>query len=157
MVHSKWDSIVSEAESKVITFKWNGKNNRYTLDRHIYSHRLAYNDMVRSEDHIGYQPPNEYTRVQRLLKPIESTDIWSVSSITTILGDNIKRGKFEQAAEFLLLVAPVRKNDTSDNKHRISAVNDEGSDKNKQDSGYKGFKKVEKGSSGVELRYYSFK
>ena len=51
----------------------------------------------------------------------------------------------------------MRKNDTSDNEHRISAVNDEGSDDNKQASGYKGFKKVDKGSSGVELRYHSFK
>ena len=25
MGNSKWDSIVSEAESKVLTFKWNGK------------------------------------------------------------------------------------------------------------------------------------
>ena len=52
MGNSKWDSIVSEAESKVLTFKLNGKNSRYTLARHIYSHRLAQNDMVRLEDHI---------------------------------------------------------------------------------------------------------
>ena len=26
MGNSKWDSIVSEAESKVLTLKWNGKN-----------------------------------------------------------------------------------------------------------------------------------
>ena len=32
MGNSKWDSIVSEAESKVLTFKWNGNNRRYTLD-----------------------------------------------------------------------------------------------------------------------------
>ena len=51
----------------------------------------------------------------------------------------------------------MRKIDTSDNEHRISAVNDEGYDDNKQTSGYKGFKKVDKGSSGVELRYHSFK
>ena len=25
MGNSKWDSIVSEAESKILTFKWNGK------------------------------------------------------------------------------------------------------------------------------------
>ena len=68
MDHSKWDLIVSEAESKVLTFKLNGKNSRYTLARHIYSHRSAHNDMVRAEDHIGYHPPNKYTWVQRLLK-----------------------------------------------------------------------------------------
>ena len=53
MGNSKWDSIVSEAESKFITFKWNVKNSRYTLARHISSHRSAQNDMVRAEDHIG--------------------------------------------------------------------------------------------------------
>ena len=113
--------------------------------------------MLRAEDHIGYQPPNEYTRVQRLIKSIESTDIRIVSVITTILGDTVKRGNFEQAAKFLLLAAPMCKNDKSDNEHFISAVNYEGSDDNKQASGYKGFKRVDKGSSGVELRYHSFK
>ena len=110
--------------------------------------------MVRAKDHIVYQPPNAYTRVQRLLKPIKYTDIRIVSAISNILGDAIKRGNFEQVAEFLLLAAPVRKNDTSDNEHCISAVNDEGYDDNKQYSGSKGFKKLDKGLSGVELRYY---
>ena len=52
MGNSKWDSIVSEAESKVLTFKWNEKNSNYTLAHHISSHRSAQIDMVRSEDHI---------------------------------------------------------------------------------------------------------
>ena len=141
MGNSKWDSIVSKAESKVLTFKWNGKNSRYTLARHISSHISAQNDMVRAENHIGFQPLNEYTRVQRLLKSIESTDISIVSAITTILGDTFKRGNFKQAADFLFLAAPIRKTDTPENDHCISAVNDKGYDKNKQASGYKGFKK----------------
>ena len=45
----------------------------------------------------------------------------------------------------------------SDNEDRISDVNDKGSDDNKQASGYKGFKKVDKGSYEVELRYHSLK
>ena len=52
MGNSKWDSIVSEAESKVLTFKWNGKNSRYTLARHISSHISAQNEMVIAEDHV---------------------------------------------------------------------------------------------------------
>ena len=88
---------------------------------------------------------------------MESTDIRIVSAITTILGDTVKRRNFEQAEDVLLLAAPIRKNYTSENEHRISAVNDEGSDYNKQASGYKGFNMVDKGSSGVELRYHSFK
>ena len=113
--------------------------------------------MVRAEDYIGYQPPNEYTQLQRLIKSIESTDIRIVLAITTILGDTVKRGNFEQAADFILLAAPMRKNDTSDNEHRISAVNDEGSDDNNKSNNYKVFKRVYKGSSGVELRYHAFK
>ena len=69
----------------------------------------------------------------------------------------MKRGNFEQSADLLLLASPMRKNDTSDNKHRISAVNDEGSDNNKKASGYKVFKRVDEGSSGVELKYHAFK
>ena len=49
MGNSKWDSILSEAESKVLTFKWNGKNSRYTLARPSSSQRPAQNDMVRAE------------------------------------------------------------------------------------------------------------
>ena len=145
MGNSKWDSIVSESESKVLTFKWNGKNSRYTLARHISSHTSAQNDMVRAENHIGYQPPNEYTRVQHLIKSIESIDIRIDSDLTTILGDTVKRGDFEQAADFLLLPSPMRKNDTSDNEHCISDVDDEGSDDNNKTNNYKGFKRVDKG------------
>ena len=72
-----------------------------------------------------------------------------VSAITAILGDTVKRGNFEKATDFLLLAAPMRKNDISDNEHRISAVNDEGSDNNNKANNYKGFKRVDKGSSVV--------
>ena len=157
MGNSKWDSIVSEAESKVFIFKWNGKHSRYTLAHHISSHRSSQNGMVRAKDNIGYHPPSEYTRVQRLIKSIKYTDIWIVSYITTILGDNIKRGNFEQAADYFLLADPMHKNYTSDNEHRISAVNDEGSENNNKASGYKVFKTVDKGTSVVELRYNAFK
>ena len=113
--------------------------------------------MVRAEDHIGYQPPNKYTQVQRLIKSIEPTDIKIFSAITTILGDTVKKGNFEEAEEFLLLASPMRKMDTSDNEHRISAVNDEGYDDNNKANNYKVFKRVDKGSSRVELRYHALK
>ena len=103
--------------------------------------------MERAEDNIEYHPQNEYTRVERLIKSIESTDIRIFSALTTILGDTVKKGNFEQAADFIFLTAPMRKNDTPDNGHRISAVNDEGSDDNNKDNNYKGFKIVDKGSS----------
>ena len=70
--------------------------------------------------------------------------------------DTVKRGNFEQVADFLLLASPMRKNDTSDNEHHILAVNDEGYDDNNKANSYKGCKRVDKGSSGVELRYHAF-
>ena len=73
------------------------------------------------------------------------------------MGDTVKRVNFEQAADFLLLAAPMRKNGTPDNEHRVSAMNYEGSDDNNKSNNYKGFKIVDKGSSGVELRYHAFK
>ena len=85
------------------------------------------------------------------------TDIRIVSALTTILGDTVKRGNFEQAADFILLAAPMRKSDTPDNKHRISAVNNEESEDNNKANNYKVFKRVDKVSSGVELRYHAFK
>ena len=51
----------------------------------------------------------------------------------------------------------MRKNDTSDNEHHISAVNDEGYDDNNKANIYKGFKRLDKGSSEVELSYHAFK
>ena len=51
----------------------------------------------------------------------------------------------------------MRKNDTSENEHLISAVNDEGSDDNNKANSYKGFKIMNKSLSGVELRYHAFK
>ena len=69
----------------------------------------------------------------------------------------MKRENFEQAADFLLLASPMRKNDTPDNEHCILAVNDEGYDNNNKADNYKGFKRVDKGSSEVELRYHAFK
>ena len=143
MVNSKCNSIVSKAESKVLVFKWNGKNNHYTIACHISSHRSAHNDMVGAEYHIGYQSPNEYNQVQSLLKSIEYIDIRIKSAITTIFGDTIKRGNFKQAADFHFLAASVHKNDTLENEHHISSVNDEGSDDNTQDSGFKGLKNVD--------------
>ena len=71
--------------------------------------------------------------------------------------DTVKRVNFEQAADFFLLAAPMCKNDTPYNEHRISAVNDEGSDDNNKTNNYKGFKRVDKVSYGVELRYHTFK
>ena len=61
------------------------------------------------------------------------------------MGDTVKGVNFKQAADFLLLAAPMRKSYTPDNEQLISAVNDEGSDNNNKANNYKGFKRVDKG------------
>ena len=102
---------------------------------------------------MNYQPPNDYTRVQRLLNSIKSSDLRVVSVVTTILLNNVKRGDVKQGTDCLLLAAPPRKFEHKDS-HTVFAVTDNGSvDENK--GYYKGFKKVEKGSTGVEFRYYT--
>ena len=141
---SKWDMLIKKAEQTVLNFPWNGKNNKYTLERHIVSHRAAHNDMVRASESTPYQPPNNHTRVQRLLNSIVSTDIKVVSAVTTILVDSGKRDDFEEAADFLLLAAPIPVQEMNLN-HTVSGVS-EGNNS--------GFEIQEVGSSGVELRYY---
>ena len=141
---SKWDMIIKRAEQTVLNFPWNGKNSKYTLDRHIVSHRAAHNDMVRASENLPYQPPNGHTRVQRLLNSIVSTDIKVVSAVTTILADTAKRDDFESAADFLLLAAPVQVQELNPN-HTVSGVNEEEGS---------GFEIGDIGKTGVELRYY---
>jgi len=145
---SKWDMIIKRAEQTVLNFPWNGKNNKYTLDRHIVSHRAAHNDMVRAGENTPYQPPNGHTRVQRLLNSIVSTDIKVVSAVTTILADTTKRDDFEEAADFLLLAAPVSVSEFNLN-HTVSGVTGLN-----EESG-SGFEIGDVGKTGVELRYYS--
>ena len=145
MGNSKYDTLVQKAEATVLNIKWNGRNNRYKLARHIAIHRSAQNEMVQCQDAIGYQAPNEYTRVGRLLQSIVSSDLRVVSAKTTILADRMRRGDFEMAADFLLLAAPETQVDEHRNEHNVSAVSD---------NGYDGFEEVEVGETGVEFRYY---
>ena len=144
---SKYDTIVSKAENTVLNTKWNGRNSRFTLARHIAAHRNAQNEMMQCQDAIGYQAPNEHTRVGRLLHSIISSDLRVVSAKTTILADSVKRKNFEDAADFLLLAAPVtRGDDNRGTDHNISALEE-----------YDGFNEVEVGKTGVEFRYYKGK
>ena len=45
---SKWDEVIAKAEHTVLNLPWSGKVPRYTLDRHIDSHRAVHNDMLRA-------------------------------------------------------------------------------------------------------------
>ena len=144
--NSKWDTVIRKAEQTVLNFPWNGKNVKYTLDRHIVAHRAAQNDMVRASEHMTYVPPNEHARVQRLLNSIVSTDVKVISAVTTILADTAKRNDFEEAADFLLLAAPVSVTDEN-MSHNISAVIED--DRT-------GFEISPMGKTGIAMRYYPY-
>ena len=67
---SKWETLIDEAEQKVTRTEWNRKSHRYTLVKHIASHRNSHNDMQRATSFITYQTPTEATRVTHLLNSI---------------------------------------------------------------------------------------
>ncbi len=79
----------------------------------------------------------------RLLRSIQCKDGAILSAKTTILADPVKRDDFEQAADFLLLVAPA--NVPRQRNHNISAIKN-----NKRKTG-------EKDKDGASVRYYSKK
>ena len=139
MGNSKWDKVIENAEIMVNQKVWNGRNARYPLKFHITKHREAQNDFQRASQNVTYVPPDENTRVRRLLNSIQCNDSAVISAKTAILADPVKRGDFEQASDFLLLAAPSGKVDGGSN-HRISALKR---------------KKAGKGASDeVEDRYY---
>ena len=148
--NSKWDNVIKKAEQMVLNFPWNGTNNRYTLDRHINSHRSAHNNMVRAGEYTNYESPNDHTRVQRLLNSIISTDVKVVSAITVIRSDTTMKGSFEGAADFLLIAAPVPIKD-DEMSHNISGVGQDSSNESN------GFQRRDIGKTGCELRYYKAK
>ena len=70
-------------------------------------HRDAYNNMTRAAENVGYEVPNERTRVTRLLWSIHANHMASVAAAkTTIEATPAKRDDFESAADFLILNAP---------------------------------------------------
>ena len=148
MGNSKFQDLVDCAEQLVLSRIWNGKNQRYSLKRHISNHRDAYNDMVRASQNITYALPNERTRVSRLLASIVTTEPNICSAKTQIFSNQQMLNDFESAAEFILLINPKKSNEPKTG-HRISAIQ---TGKRKRGSGKD--KNCEKGKTGVSLRYH---
>ena len=148
---AKWDKVAEDADRKLTKVEWNGKSQRFTLLRHLTSHRNAHNDLVRSSRFIDYQVPSESQRVKRLFASIKSTDSRIESVRVQVLSDPRGLGNdFERCADLLLLASPTNPSQgPNPNGHRISAIN---TDKNrkKRDSS----KLASRGKSGVELCYH---
>lgn len=111
--NSTWDEICRKAEDTQTKKVWNGRNHRYSLKTHCDHHRDAFNDMVRAAEFSTYQVPDEYTRVSRLLNSIQASHISEIAAAkTTIEATPEKRGNFELAVDFLVLMCPKQRNNT---------------------------------------------
>ena len=148
---AKWNDLAAESDRRATTLVWNGRSHRYTLAVHINNLRSCHNDMLRAVGHTQYAVPTETQRVERLLKSLQTNEPAIISGITTIRGstdpvDGLYTD-FEQAADFLLRIAPKQKQGGRD--HNVSGL--------QQD--YDNIEKVvSKGpKTGVELRYYTRK
>lgn len=147
---AKWDKVAEEADRRLTKVEWNGKSQRFTLLKHLTSHRNAHNDIVRSSRFIDYQVPSESQRVKRLFASIKCSDSRIDSVRVQVLSDPTGLGNdFERCADLLLLARPSNPSNPQPlNPHRISALNSE--NKKKRDSS----KLATRGKSGVEFTYY---
>ena len=160
---SKWDEVIRKAEHNVLQIKWKGNNTRFTLRKHLISHRDAHNDMVRASEAEGYeyQVPTDHTRIQRLLNSIESKDQRIVAGVANIKGDPAQFNTYETTAEYLQQVAPPITSGGGGGAQNISVVGTDGvvysiaAVTSGGSSG--GFKPAKIGKTGVELRYYKRK
>ena len=132
---SKWEEEIERAETAVMAVQWNGRSSRVSLRKHITNHRIAHNMMIRASQHIIYSPPDEATRVKRLIKSIVSSDMTVIAAITAIKADKARRTDFDEASDFLVTIAPHQKN-LETGSHNVSAFT------------------TNTGRTGVELRYH---
>lgn len=148
---AKWDKVAEDADRRLTKVEWNGKSQRFTLLKHLTSHRNAHNDLVRASRFIDYQVPSESQRVKRLFASIRSTESRIESVRVQVLSDPTGLGNdFERCADLLLLASPTNPSSgQNDQNHRISALNTD-RNKKKRDSG----RIASKGKSGVNLTYH---
>ena len=133
---SKWEEEIEKAETTVMAVQWNGRSSRVSLRKQITNHRIAHNMMIRDSQHIIYSPPDEATRVKRLIKSIVSNDMTVIAAITAIKADKLaRRTDFDEASDFLVTIALHQKN-LEIGSHNVSAFT------------------TNTGRIGVELRYH---
>ena len=182
---NQWQLMFHDAETIVTTHKFYGTNPHYTLSTHIAKHRSAHDRMRRASSHVNFSLPTETTRVLRLLQSLEASNIAILSAKTSILGDDVKRSDFELASDFLITVTPhtnqprksqrissltsrggkSRNNNYNNNRgkngkwksnkgksnHRYQPYNNSNHQQHQQNF----TPTLNRGSSGVEFRYYT--
>jgi hypothetical protein len=148
MGSAKWDKVAEDADRRLTKVEWNGKSQRFTLQKHLTAHRNAHNDLVRASRFIDYQVPSESQRVKRLFTSIKCNDSRIESVRVQVLSDPIGLGNdFERCADLLLLARPnnPHNGNPTNPDHRISALSGK-----KRNQG----KIAAKGKTGVALTYH---
>ena len=148
----KWQAEIKKQENFIHTRIWKGNSN-FTLESFITQHRAAHVSLQRCAQAVPHQLPNERTRVIHLTDAIQCSDAPLQAAIAHIesQGDdpNSMANDFEEAAAYLLQFCPVsKKRKTSGERtYNVSSVMVDGKDDGKK-------RKINKGKTGVELRYY---
>lgn len=150
----KWQAEIKKQENFIHTRVWKGNSN-FTLESFITQHRAAHVSLQRCAQAVPHQLPNERTRVIHLMDAIQCSDAPLQAAIAHIKSqsndpDGIGND-FEEAAAYLLQFCPVsKKRKTSGNErtYNVSSVTTETRDEPVKK------RKVNKGKTGVELRYY---
>ena len=146
---AKWDKVAEEADRRLTKVEWNGKSQRFTLLKHLTSHRNAHNDLVRASRCIDYQVPSESQRVKRLFASIKCSESRIESVRVQVLSDPTGLGNdFERCADLLQLARPNNPATHPNPNHRVSALLT-GKGKKRDQS-----KLASRGKSGVDLTYH---
>jgi hypothetical protein len=147
----KWEKELKDQENFMKTRVWKGNTN-FSLERFLEQHRSAYNSLKQCADHVQFQLPDEHTRVRYLMTAIQCKDPEIQAALANIRSDadgpEAKRNNFENAVSFLLPADPVSK------KRKLNNDKDAGAQISAANLKTKPGIKPNKGSTGVELRYY---
>ena len=143
---SKWELIIQKAEHSMNHTTYTEEKLRFPFTKYVAIHRDAYNDMVRTPN---YNIPDESSRVRRLLSGIQSKDPAIISAITNVQTNYNLSQNFEAAADAIQKCIKTKKINYT--PHRISATNTRNTNNNSNK------KRIHKGKTGVELRYYKRK
>jgi hypothetical protein len=150
----KWQEEIKKQESFILNRVWKGNSN-FSLESFITQHRSAHVSLQRCAENIPHQLPNERTRVIHLLDAIQTTDASLQAALANIRSTDTPEGmmnNFEDASAYLLQFDPVAKNRKQGGLGRQQQI----SAQNQDDDEETEFKmKPNKGSSGVEFRYYN--
>jgi len=154
----KWTTARDQANEVLHKRVWKGQT-QFTLESFIAQHRNAYVQLQQVAEKIPHQLPNEFTRVDYLLKGIECGDPQLQAAIAAVKQDKTPTGmqyNFELAAAFIQEADPVaRKRAAGGNKRGAALLSDaSGEEKVDADVSATHIGKQPRGKTGVEFRFY---